>query len=52
MAEQIHHIERVKFAIAFYVPGADKIGLVNVVKIKRISEIRVLNAFGRVSSFF
>lgn len=52
MAEQIHHIERVKFAIAFYVPGTDEIGLVNVVKIKRIREIRVLNAFGRISSFF
>lgn len=52
MAVQIHHIERVKFTIAFYVPGADEIGLVNVVKIKRISEIRVLNTFGRVSSFF
>ena len=52
MAEQIHHIERVKFSIAFYVSRTDKIGLVNVVKIKRISEIRVLNAFGRVSSFF
>ena len=52
MAEQIHHIERVKFAVTFYVPGADEIGLVNVVKIKRIGEIRVLNAFGCVSSFF
>ena len=52
MAEQIHHIERVKFAIALYVPGADEIGLVNVVKIKRISEIRVLNAFWSIRSFF
>jgi hypothetical protein len=52
MAEQIHHVKGVKFAIALYVPWADKVGLVDVVDAKRFGEIRVLNALGNVRSFF
>ena len=52
VAEQIHHVEGVKFAIAFYVPWADKIGLVDVVDVKRFGEIRVFDALGNVRSFF
>ena len=48
MAQQIHYIERIKFAIAFDISRANKIGLVNVVKIKRLSEIRVLNALWNI----
>lgn len=42
MAEHIHHIERIKFAISFDVPGTDKIGLMKVVEINRFGEIRIL----------
>ena len=52
MAEQIHDVERVEFAIALYVPWADKVGLVDVIDVKRFGEIRVLNAFGNIRSFF
>jgi hypothetical protein len=52
VAEQIHHVERVESAIAFYVPWADKIGLVDVVDVKGFGEIRILNALGNVRSFF
>jgi len=52
MAKQIHQVERIEFTISFYVPWADEIGLVDVVDVKRFSEIRVLNALGNVRSFF
>ena len=52
MSEHIHHIERIKFAISFDVPGTDKIGLVKVVEINRFGEIRILDPFGDVASFF
>ncbi|BBO77467.1 hypothetical protein DSCW_48840 [Desulfosarcina widdelii] len=52
MGKYIHHIERIKFAVTFYVSWADKIGLMNVVNAKRLSKIRVLNAFGNVRAFF
>jgi hypothetical protein len=52
MAEQIHDVERVEFTIAFYVPRADQIRLVNVVDLKGFCEIRVLNPFGDIRSFF
>ena len=52
MAKNIHHVERIKFAIALYVSRADKVGLVNIVEIKCIVEIRVLDAFGDIASFF
>jgi hypothetical protein len=52
MAEQVHHIEGVKFPIAFNIPGAHEIGLMYVVKIQRLGEIGILNAFGDVGSLF
>ena len=52
MAIKIHHIERVKFAITFYISRANKIGLMNIVNRKRFFKIRVLNAFGNIRSFF
>jgi hypothetical protein len=48
----IHHIERVKFAVTFYVTWTDKIGLVNVVNCNWLFKIRVLNALGNVWRFF
>ena len=32
MRKYIHHIERIKFAVTFYVPRADKIGLVPILR--------------------
>ena len=52
MTKNIHHIERIKSTVLFNVSWADQIGLVNIVKIKRISEIWVLDTFGNVGSFF
>ena len=52
MAVNIHHIERIKFAVAFYISGADKIGLMNVIKIQWLCEIRILNALGNIGRFF
>jgi hypothetical protein len=52
MAEYIHHVERVKFTISFNVAWADKIGLMDVIDVKRFGEVRVLDALGDVRSFF
>ena len=52
MGEYIHHIERIELSVTFYVTGTDKISLMNVVNIKWFSEIRVLDTFGNVRSFF
>ena len=52
MAEQIHHIEGIKSAIAFDVTRADQISLVYVIKIKWLREVRVFNALGNIGSFF
>jgi hypothetical protein len=52
MGAYIHHIERVEFPIIFYVPWADKVGLVNVIYVKWLFKIRVFNALGNVRSFF
>ena len=52
MAEQIHHVERIEFAISFNVAWADEIGLVDVVNVKGFGKIRVLNALGNIGSFF
>jgi hypothetical protein len=52
MAQKIHHIERIKSTISFYISRAYKIGLVNIVKVKRLSKIRVLNTLWDIRSFF
>ena len=52
MAKQVHHIERVKFTIALDISRANKIGLVNIVKVKGLSEIWVLNALWNIRGFF
>ena len=52
MTENIHHIERVKFAVSFDVPGANKIGLMDVVEIECLGKIWVLDTLGDVTSFF
>ena len=52
MAQQVHHIERIKLAVAFNISGANQIGLVNIVNAERLSEIWVLNAFRNIRSFF
>lgn len=52
MGEQIYHVERVKLAVPFYIAWANKVGLVDVVNLKWLFKIRVLNAFGNVRVFF
>jgi hypothetical protein len=52
MAEQIHHVERIKSAIALDVTRTDQICLVYVIKIKWLGEVRVFNALGNIGSFF
>ena len=52
MAKDIHYVKRIEFAIAFNVPRAEEISLVNIVNIKCFSEIWILNTFGNVGSFF
>jgi hypothetical protein len=52
VAEQIHHVEGVKSAIAFNVTRADQISLVYIIKIKWLREIGVFNALGNIRSFF
>ena len=52
MAEYVHHIERVEFAVPFDVPGTDQIRLVNVIATKRLGKVRVLFPFGNIRSFF
>ena len=52
MTVYIHKIEWIKFAIAFDVTRTDKIGLVNIIKVKCISEIRIFDALGNIWSFF
>jgi len=48
MAQQVHHVERIKFAVSFDVSWANKVGLVNVVNAKRLGKIRILNALWNV----
>lgn len=52
MTEQVHHIERIKSAVTFYISGANKVGLMNIVNVQWFSEIWVLNALGNIRSFF
>ena len=52
MAKYIHHIEGIKFAITFDVSWPNEISLMNIVDLNSFSEIRILNAFGNVGSFF
>ena len=52
VAVKIHHIERIKFAVIFDIPGADKVGLMNVIKIERLGKIGVLDSFWNIQSFF
>ena len=52
MAVNVHHIERIESAIAFYKSGTDKIGLMNVIEIQWLNEIRILNALGKIGVFF
>jgi len=52
MAVNIHQIKGVKFAIALNIARANKIRLVNIVYLKCLCKIRVLNALGDVSRFF
>lgn len=52
MTVNVHKVEWIKLAIAFDVTQTDKIGLVDIIKIKCISEIRIFNALGGVWSFF
>jgi hypothetical protein len=52
MAEQIHHIERVKLTVSFYVARPYQIRLVDVVKIQCLSEIGILDTLGNIRGFF
>lgn len=52
VAKQIDNIERIKFAVSFYVARPDEVSLVNVVDAKRLGKIGVFNTLGYVRSFF
>ncbi len=52
MAEKIDHIERIKLAISFDVAWSDKIGLMNVIDVENLGEIRIFDTLGSISSFF
>ena len=52
MAKKIDDVKGIEFAIALDVTRADEIGLMNVVNVESFPEIRILDPFGDVSSFF
>ncbi len=52
VAKKIDDVKGIEFAIALDVTWTDEIGLVNVVNVKGFPEIRILDPFGGVSSFF
>lgn len=52
MAVKVHDMERIEAAIVLDIPGAQKIGLMDIVDSQGFSEIRVFNSFGGIRSFF
>lgn len=52
MAVQIDDMEGIEAAVVFDVPGAEEVGLMDVVVSQRFPEIGVFDPFGLVRSFF
>jgi len=52
VAVKIDDMEGIESSIVFDVPGAEEVGLMDVVEIQRFSEIGVFDSFGLVWSFF
>ena len=48
MAEDIHHVERIKSAVIFDVPRPHEISLVNIVNCNRFGKIWILDPFRNV----
>ena len=52
MAIEVHHVQGVKLAISFDIPGTHQVYLVDIVNLKRPGKVRVLRTFGNIGSFF
>ena len=52
MVVKVDHMKRIETSIVLDIPGAQKIGLVDVVGVQRFSEIGIFHPFGGIGSFF
>jgi hypothetical protein len=52
MAVKIDDMKGIESSIVFDVPGAEEVGLMDIVEIQRFPEIGVFDSFGLVWSFF
>jgi hypothetical protein len=52
MAVEIDDMEGIEAPVVFDVPGAEEVGLMDVVASQRVPEIGVFDPFGLVRSFF
>jgi len=52
MAVKVQDVERIEAPVALDVPGALKIGLVDVVDVEGFAEIGIFHPLGRIRSFF
>ena len=52
MTVKINHIKGVESAISFDITGPHQIGLVDLVQVQSLPEIRILDPFRRVRGFF
>jgi hypothetical protein len=52
MAVKIDDVEGIESSVVLDVPGAEEVGLMDVVAPQRFPEIGVLHSFGLVRSFF
>jgi hypothetical protein len=52
MAVKIHNMQGIETAIVLDVPGAEKVGLVDVVDAQRFAEIGIFHPLGGIGSFF
>ncbi len=52
MAVKVHNMKRIETSILLDVPGAQKIGLMDVVDPQGFSEVRVFHTFGGIKNFF
>jgi hypothetical protein len=52
MAVKVHNVQRIETSIVLDVPGAQKIGLMDVVDPQGFAEIWIFHTLGGVGSFF
>jgi len=52
MAVKIHNMQGIETAIVLDIPGAEKVGLVDVVDAQGFAEIGIFHSLGGVRSFF